>query len=143
MIMANQVTGKIEVLGQTQQIASKNGGSTFTRRELVLTVYTFDKYTGELVSGDNHPQFEFGGDKCSKLDAFKVGQFVTVSFALQGGWYEKDGVRKNFTRVVGYDIQPYGKQAKTEMQTEQQTVTTQSPVVDNMPPTPPIDKLPF
>lgn len=130
--MANQLTGRIEVLGATQQVASKSG-NTFSRRELVLTAYTFDKYTGELISGDNHPQFEFGGEKCAKLDGYRVGQFVTVSFALQGSWYEKDGVRRNFTRVVGNDIQPYGKQEQAE----------QKPVEKSIPPVPPIDRLPW
>ena len=142
MIMANQVTGKIEVLGQTQQVASKTGGEPFLKRDVVLSVCIYDRYTGEVVS-ENHPQFEFGGSKCEKLDGYKVGDTVTISFVVQGVWYDKDGERRNFTKVVGYDVQPYGKQAKTEMQTEQQTVTEQSPVADNMPPTPPMDKLPF
>ena len=130
--MANQLTGRIEVLGQTQQVASKSG-STFSRRELVLNCARYDQYTGEQVS-ENHPQFEFSGKACDKLDGLNVGQVVTVSFTLQGSWYEKDGVRKNFTRVIGYDV---------EVKETKQAVTSQSPVADNMPPTPPMDRLPW
>ena len=130
--MANQLTGRIEVLGQTQQVASKSG-STFSRRELVLNCARYDQYTGEQVS-ENHPQFEFSGKACEKLDGLKVGDVIVVSFTLQGSWYEKDGVRKNFTRVVGYDV---------EIKETKQSVTSQPPVADNMPPTPPMDRLPW
>lgn len=136
--MANQLTGKIEVLGQTQQVASKTGGDAFLRRELVLAVMVYDRYTGE-VTNENHPQFEFAGKNCSKLDAFSVGDVVTVSFTLRGVWYEKDGERRNYTKVVGFDVQPYKKQQVTSKGNGDKN----SPVADNVPPTPPIDKLPW
>lgn len=129
--MANQLTGRIEVLGQTQQVASKSG-STFSRRELVLNCARYDQYTGEKIS-ENHPQFEFSGKACEKLDGLNVGDVIVVSFTLQGSWYEKDGVRKNFTRVVGYDVE-----VKTR-----ETSATQSPTIDSIPPVPPIDRLPW
>lgn len=119
------------MLGQTQQVASKSG-STFSRRELVLNCARYDQYTGEKIS-ENHPQFEFSGKACEKLDGLNVGDVIVVSFTLQGSWYEKDGVRKNFTRVVGYDVE-----VKTR-----ETSATQSPVTDNIPPVPPIDRLPW
>lgn len=34
--MANQITGRIIEIGQTVQILSKNGGSSFTKREFIL-----------------------------------------------------------------------------------------------------------
>lgn len=136
--MANQLTGRIEVLGQTQQVASKSG-STFNRRELVLNCARYDQYTGEQVS-ENHPQFEFGGSKCEKLDSYKVGDLVTVSFTLQGTWYDKDGVRRNFTRVVGYDIERKDMTARKE-----QPVQEEQPVqaIPPVPPMPVNDGLPF
>lgn len=121
-------------MGQTKQVASKNG-STFSRRELVLNCARYDQYTGEQVS-ENHPQFEFSGKACEKLDGLNVGDVIVVSFTLQGSWYEKDGVRKNFTRVIGYDVE-------VKEQRQQQAVINQSPVADNMPPTPPMDRLPW
>ena len=138
--MANQITGKIEVLGNTQQVASKTGGEPFYKREIVLAVNQYDRYTGEVVS-ENHPQLEFGGKNCAKLDAYKVGDMVTVSFNLQGSWYVKDGEQRNFTRVVGYDVQPYGK--KPPVQAKE--VTQQQPHNDDggIPPMPPMEKLPW
>lgn len=133
--MANQMTGKIEVLGNTQQVASKNG-EPFMKRDMVLAVMVYDRYTGEVTS-ENHPQFEFAGKNCSKLDGYEVGDVVTVSFTLQGVWYDKDGERRNFTKVVGYDVQMYRK-VKEQAQTEQK-----KQMVDNIPPTPPMDKLPW
>lgn len=129
--MANQLTGRIEVLGATQQVASKSG-STFSRRELVLNCARYDQYTGEKIS-ENHPQFEFSGKACEKLDGLNVGDVIVVSFTLQGSWYEKDGVRRNFTRVVGYDVE-----VKTR-----ETSATHSPATDSIPPVPPIDRLPW
>lgn len=37
--MANQITGRITEIGQTVQIPSKNGGSSFTKREFILDGY--------------------------------------------------------------------------------------------------------
>lgn len=45
--MANQITGRIIEIGQTVQIPSKNGGSSFTKREFILDATTYDPYTGE------------------------------------------------------------------------------------------------
>lgn len=129
--MANQLTGRIEVLGATKQVASKSG-STFSRRELVLNCARYDQYTGEKIS-ENHPQFEFSGKACEKLDGLNVGDVIVVLFTLQGSWYEKDGIRKNFTRVVGYDVEVKTREASAP----------QSPAIDNIPPVPPIDRLPW
>ena len=38
--MANQITGRIIEIGQTVQIPSKNGGSSFTKREFILDATT-------------------------------------------------------------------------------------------------------
>lgn len=140
--MALQITGKIEMLGATQTVASKKGGEPFKKRDVVLAVCVYDRYTGEVVS-ENHPQFEFGGSKCDKLDGCKVGDMVTISFVVQGVWYEKDGERKNLTKVVGYDIQPY-KKATEESKPVQQAAPAQAQEPQDMPPVPPMnDGLPF
>lgn len=133
--MANQLTGRVEMLGQVQAVASKNG-STFNRRELVLNCARYDQYTGEQIS-ENHPQFEFSGRSCEKLDGLEVGDIVTVSFTLQGSWFEKDGAKRNFTRVVGYDVER--KEVKREAQKSVEMVDNMPPV----PPVPPITKLPW
>ena len=51
--MANQITGRIIEIGQTVQIPSKNGGSSFTKREFILDATTYDPYTGERSEYEN------------------------------------------------------------------------------------------
>ena len=61
--MANQITGRIIEIGQTVQIPSKNGGSSFTKREFILDATTYDPYTGERSEYENIIPLEFSGDK--------------------------------------------------------------------------------
>ena len=67
--MANQITGRIIEIGQTVQIPSKNGGSSFTKREFILDATTYDPYTGERSEYENIIPLEFSGDKCTELTA--------------------------------------------------------------------------
>lgn len=136
--MALQITGKIEFLGATTKVATKSN-DTFQRRELVLMVARYDQYTGEIES-ENHPQFIFNGQKnCEKLDAFKVGDVVTVDFIVDGVWYEKDGERRNYTKVVGYNVQPY----KSKKQDKPVEAVSDNDAGQPVQPTPQIDKLPW
>jgi hypothetical protein len=138
--MALKVIGKVHSVGQTQQIASKNGGQPFLKREIVLDATRYDGLTGER-GYDNFPLFEFSGDKCAELDAFKRGDVVEVSFELQGSFYkDKDGVERNFTRVRAYKIETYAVKSKPAPQPQaQQTQTAyqQPPMPSDYPPPPP------
>lgn len=138
--MALKVIGKVHSVGQTQQIASKNGGQPFLKREIILDATRYDGLTGER-GYDNFPMFEFSGDKCAELDAFKQGDVVEVSFELQGSFYkDKDGVERNFTRVRAYKIEPYAVKSKPAPQPQaQQTQTAyqQPPMPSDYPPPPP------
>lgn len=101
-------------IGQTQSIQTKSG-NPFTKREIVLDASKYDMYTGEK-GFENYPMFEFTGEKCKDLDGYQVGQVVTISFDLQGGFYDdKDGVKKNITKVRGYKIE-----ARTSVQAQPQ-----------------------
>lgn len=112
--MANQITGRVFSIGQTQSIQTKNG-NPFTKREIVLDASKYDMYTGEK-GFENYPMFEFTGEKCKDLDGYQVGQVVTISFDIQGGFYDdKDGVKKNITKVRGYKIE-----ARTSVQAQPQ-----------------------
>ena len=69
-----EATGQIKVIGDTQSFASG-----FSKREFVIT--TDDgKYPQDL-------KFEVAKDGCAKLDAFDIGEFVTVAFNLRGNEY--------------------------------------------------------
>lgn len=106
--MANTIIGKVLVIGRTEEIPSKNGGQPFLKRTLVLDCSRYDHYTGQKF--ENYPQFEFVSKNTSILDNFNEGDVVEVSFALQGRSYEKDGVQKYFTSIVGYKVEPYNTQ---------------------------------
>lgn len=104
--MANQITGRIIEIGQTVQIASKNGGSSFTKREFILDATTYDPYTGERSEYENVIPLEFSGDKCTELDRFNQGDVVTVSFVLQGrSWTTQDGELKRMASIRCYKIE--------------------------------------
>lgn len=145
--MALKVIGKVHSVGKTQQIASKNGGQPFLKREIVLDATRYDGLTGER-GYDNFPMFEFSGDKCAELDAFKRGDVVEVSFELQGSFYkDKDNVERNFTRVRAYKIEPYAVKSKpaAQPQAQQPQPAYQQPPMpsDYPPPPPPQQNLPW
>lgn len=106
--MANTIIGKVLVIGRTEEIPSRNGGQPFLKRTLVLDCSRYDQYTGQKF--ENYPQLEFASKNTAILDNFNVGDVVEVSFALQGRSYEKDGVQKYFTSIVGYKVEPYNTQ---------------------------------
>lgn len=135
--MANTIIGKVLVIGRTEEIPSRNGGQPFLKRTLVLDCSRYDQYTGQKF--ENYPQLEFASKNTSILDNFNVGDVVEVSFALQGRGYEKDGVHKYFTSIVGYKVEPYNTQQsqqnapqapKNDTQSEQSNQPYTTPAVD-------------
>ena len=137
------ITGRIHSIGNTQSIASKNGGQPFQKRELVLDTTRFDPYTGEKDKYENYPMLEFSGEKCKDLDGFNVGQVVTVSFDLQGNFFEaQDGTKKNFTRVRGYKIEARAVASPQPQPQVQAQAAPQQPMPSDYPP-PPSNEFPF
>ena len=121
--MANQITGRIIEIGQTVQIPSKTGGSSFTKREFILDATTYDPYTGERSEYENVIPLEFSGDKCAELDRFNQGDVVTVSFVLQGrSWANQDGELKRMASIRCYKIDARGGVSQS-----QQTTSVQQP----------------
>lgn len=101
--MANTMTGRVLEIGDTLTIPTK-GGSSITRRELILDCTRHDQYTGEKLF-ENHPAFEFSNSKCAELDNCAVNDIVTVSFDLMGRFYvAQDGTRRNMTSIRGYKV---------------------------------------
>lgn len=97
--MAYRLSGKILSISPTQTLISKSGNS-YDKRDLVVTVIKYDQYTG-YPSEDpgNVPKFTFIGQRCQDLDAFKVGDAVTIGFELSGRSYEKEGRTEYLTDV--------------------------------------------
>lgn len=133
--MAMTITGRVFFIGQTQSIPTKNG-KPFYKREIILDCTRYDPYTGEK-GFENYPSLEFNGEKCKDLDGYSVGQVVSISFDLQGGFYEVEGTKKNFTRVRAYKIE--AKSVQNKPQAEPQY----PPIPSDYPPPPQEQKLPW
>lgn len=137
--MSNTITGRVYRITPTVEIKSKDGQTSFKKRDLTLDATRYDSITGEKMF-DNFPTIEFGGDKCALLDNLSRGEIVTVSFDLSGSSYkDAQGTEKWFTRIRGY---------KVERRQVQQPAQAQTAPVPVAPPAAPaqsgtIDDLPF
>lgn len=120
--MANQISGKILLIENAVDVQTKNNG-VFTKRRIVLDASHYDPMTGQKF--ENYPAFDFIMRNVPKLDSFKAGDMVTISFALNGRSFEKDGKKDYFTSVVGYDIVPYQRQNGNIQQSNSQPATSQ------------------
>jgi len=74
MSQAYQLTGTVKAIGDTQSFASG-----FTKRQFVVTTDD-DKYPQDIA-------LEVAKDKCALLDAYRVGDPITVDFNLRGNEY--------------------------------------------------------
>lgn len=87
-----EVKGTIKVINATQVVSEK-----FSKRELVVT--TNDTYPQDLL-------IQFTQDKCDVLNAYKVGQEVTIAINLRGReWINPQGETKYFNTIEGWKIE--------------------------------------
>lgn len=114
--MANQISGKVLIIENAITIPTRSG-STFTKRQIVLDASHYDQLTGQKY--ENYPAFDFVGNRVNDLDNFKVGDLVTISFALNGRSFEKDGKTIYITSVTGYKIEPYQRQNNSYQQSNE------------------------
>jgi len=94
-----EVQGIIHSIGDTTEYGS-NG---FTKREFVI------KLTGEGENDryPNHVALELIKDKCALIDAYKVGEEITVQFNLSGRlWSGAGKPEKCFTSLQAWRINP-------------------------------------
>ena len=91
--MSLQVKGKLKVKGSEQAISDR-----FRKREFVLT-----------DDSSQYPQyisFQLTQDKCALLDAFNIGDEMTVSFNLRGReWTSPKGEVKYFNSLEAWRIE--------------------------------------
>ena len=87
-----QFTGKIHRINETQQVTE-----TFSKREFFVT-----------DGAEQYPKFinfELVKDKCDLIDAFSIGQMVTVSFNLEGRlWVNPQGEEKCFNSLKAWKV---------------------------------------
>lgn len=147
--MANQITGRLVYIGQPQEIQSKSGGNPFVKREFILDATTHDPYTGERNQYENILPLEVSGDKCSELDQFRIGDVITVSFALQGReWTNQDGQVKRMVSIRCYKLEARQLHQPASMPAQQPTPTQIPTMAQVFPPDVdvngnPKDDLPF
>ncbi len=97
--MAYKIIGSVLAITPAQTFPSKNGNS-YTKRDIIITVWTFDTNTGERnVEKDNTPKFTFFGKQCELIDRFKPGDIVTIFFDIKGNIYNKNGQTEYFNEV--------------------------------------------
>ena len=146
--MSNQITGRLAAIGQTVQIPSKTGGNPFLKREFLLDATTHDPYTGERSQYENIVPLEVSGNKCAELDNFRIGDVITVSFALQGReWTNQDGQVKRMVSIRCYKLEAR-KPVQQTVQPVQQPTPQPAPPYQQFPPQVdangnPKDDLPF
>ena len=63
----------------------------------------------------------------NELDNFKVGDLVTITFALNGRPFDKDGKTTYFTSVNGYKIEPYQRPNGSYQQPNESGVNSSNP----------------
>lgn len=139
--MVNQITGTIIEIGQEQVFPSKSGGSDFRKRQLVLDCSRYDQMTGEKL--ENYVSIEFTGKRLEELTQHSVGDYVTVSYVLQGRKYVKDNITKYFTNILGIKVES-NQDYKAESYHAQEKIMAQpAPVQTNPQANYEDDKLPF
>jgi len=97
-----EVTGKIKVINQEQQVSG-----SFKKRDLVVT--TEEQYPQHIL-------INFVQDKCDLLNNFKVGEQVKVSINLRGReWVNPQGETKYFNDIQGWRIERVQAEAPAGM----------------------------
>lgn len=96
-----ELTGIIHSIDETRSY----GGNGFTKREFVI------KLTGEGEKPEypNYVALELLKDKCALLDAYNIGNEITVSFNFSGRLWNSPGKpEKCFTSLQAWRIQGAG-----------------------------------
>jgi len=146
--MANTISGQLYYISPVQEIATRNG-NTIQKREVWLTPMYFDRYSGQPTVGkpEESVKVEFSSERVASLDAFKQGDYVTISFDLRGRVYQKDGYDNCITSVDGRSIVAYkgatqtahveptyqAQQQQQQAPMQQQQAYAQQPTAYNQP----------
>lgn len=102
------ITGTVQVVFNRIDTPGKNG--TFSKRDIVIR--TEEQYPQDIA-------IQFTQDKCDLLDAYKVGENVTIAYNLRGnmnGWTNPQGEVKYFNTIQGWKINRNGERATTNQQ---------------------------
>lgn len=135
--MANKITGRVILITPTQTLKS-NSGKEYQKREFVIERTVFDRNTGQPTTDPNDtPLFRVMGGMAQELDKISVGDYVTVSYDIEGRSYIKEGVKKYFTDLRVYRVDTQKATPVTEIQSEQEQLynptqeTASDPFISN------------
>jgi len=91
--MEYKLTGQIKIIKETQQVSEK-----FQKREFVISDNS-SMYPQDVL-------FQLAQDACNKLDGFKEGETIEVSFNLRGReWTSPQGEIKYFNTLDAWRIE--------------------------------------
>lgn len=111
-----KIAGSLKVKGNEQAVSEK-----FRKREFVITDVS-SQYP-------QHISFQLTQDKCGLLDAYNVGDEITVSFNLRGReWKSPQGEIKYFNSLEAWRIE-----RKAETAQQQQQDNYPAPTIEDMP----------
>lgn len=128
--MNYEVTGKLIYKEDTQRISER-----FQKREFVIE-----------VENEKNPQWndfikiQLVQDRCDLLENIALNEVIRVFFNLRGRKWEKDGRTSYFTNLEGWRIERVKEDAA-----EAGSAPVRAPeyVVEDIPPAPEADDLPF
>lgn len=115
--MAYVIIGTIFNIGEPENIPTKNGGY-LVKKQVVLVQRRFDRNTGEEFQ-PNYPTLEFVNNNIQKLEPFKSGDKVRISFDINGTKTNKNGKDSYFSSLRGFNIERYvtpNQQPQTQVQ---------------------------
>lgn len=102
--MSLEVTGKLHVKYETQQVSDK-----FKKREFVMELS--EEINGNIYT--NYAKMQLVQNKCDILDRFKEGDLIKVSFNLKGNRWERDGKVNYITNLDAWRIENASVAANT------------------------------
>lgn len=105
--MAYEILGTVELIGNTESITTKSGG-TFNKRVIILKQRRFDQNTGQEFE-PNFPKLEFVNNNTSKLNNFKAGDRVKIRYDINGtkSTDKNTGEVKYITSLRGFHIEHF------------------------------------
>ncbi len=121
--MSLQVKGKLKVKGSEQAVSDR-----FRKREFVLT--------DDSSQYPQHISFQLTQDKCALLDAFNIGDEMTVSFNLRGReWTSPKGEVKYFNSLEAWRLEKGASSGSQEKNYEpvQETFGKGGEAIDDLP----------
>lgn len=94
--MSFEVTGKLIVINDTQQVSDK-----FKKREFVLELN--EEINGNVYT--NYAKMQLVQNKCDIIDRFNVGDNIKVNFNIKGNKWERDGKVNYITNLDAWRIE--------------------------------------